>query len=289
MSNIYDGITYNGEKEILEIRLNELKDVVFKTIIVESNRTQVGKPKPYKFEAQKDYFADFLDNIVYVKLDDSHLDNNPIQSGDWRHEHYVREAIKDKGLLAVQKSGIKLYQDDYLVISDVDEIPKALVINDLCNKQRVDIISLNHYFNSYFLNWYSDFRSWGWYGSVICKMVAFNDNRITLKWLRDNKDHLMHTGNEGEGYHFSNLLVNGFDTVYNKIIDNIEPHNKLAALGKGKDAIKQEFEKCVFGDKCFFFTDNWNDRSIKFKNLSIDKLPAYVQNNIGKYKNLIRE
>lgn len=289
MSNIYDGTIYNGEKEILEIRLNELNDVVFRTIIVESNRTQTGKPKTYKFEEQKDHFAAFLDKIVYVKLDDSHLDENPIQQADWRHEYAVREAIKDKGLLAVQQSGIELYRDDFLLISDCDEVPRRDVVAKLCIDQKVDIVSLNHYFNSYYLNWYSDYRAWGWYGTVICKMVAFNDSRITLKWLRNNKDYLMHTGNSGEGFHFSSLLVNGFETVYNKILQNIEPHDKSKALGLGKDRLKQEFEKCVYEDKCFFFTDNWTDRSIKFKNLDIDRLPNYVIDNLDRFKHLIRD
>ena len=68
---IYDCILYNGEKDLLEIRLNEMSlcnDWVT-TIIVEANKTHTGWEKPLYFEEHKKYFEKHK-NIMYFVVDD---------------------------------------------------------------------------------------------------------------------------------------------------------------------------------------------------------------------------
>ena len=58
---IVDCFPFFNELDLLEIRLNILKDVVDKFVLVEASKTQTKLDKPFYFEDHKDRFADFLD------------------------------------------------------------------------------------------------------------------------------------------------------------------------------------------------------------------------------------
>lgn len=285
LPTIVDSFPYAGEKEVLSIRLQELHKIVTKFLIIESNRTQTGLPKPYYFEEQKESFKEFENKIVYVKLDDSRIDQVP--EADWSQEFRVRKAIVEEGIEELEKQGTFLWADSILLISDCDEIPKQEAILEFVKHPNEPIICFNHYFNTYYLNLYSDFREWGWYGTIALRCGQFNLNGPTIQHLRNIKDQLPHsTGhNEYEGWHFSNLLVNGFDSIYEKALRNIEPHDKSCL--QNKEILKEEFEECLYKDRHFFFTDNPNKREIPLKELSLDFLPEYVKNNLEKFENLI--
>ena len=65
---VVDIILYNGEQEILDIRLNVLYDYVGQFIIVEAPTTFSGKPKPLFFESHKGLFKKFADKISYYVI-----------------------------------------------------------------------------------------------------------------------------------------------------------------------------------------------------------------------------
>jgi len=277
---IIDAFPYANEELVLMIRLHELASVVDYFLIVESNRTQTGLPKPYYFEQSKTKFEKFLDKIVYVKLDDSHL--NKIKEADWSQEFRVRQAIATEGLIEISKIE-NLSNEDYIIISDCDEIPKAEVIKELAINN-VEYMCINHYFNTYYFNLYSTFRDpWGWYGSVLIKLKYLAQNKI--QYIRNIKDSLPHTGKSGEGWHFSNILINGFESLYSKWINNIEPHNKSCL--KDKDLLKKQFKKCLFEDRHFFYCDLPEKRDIPLKKLDSDLLPKYIINNQDGFKDLL--
>lgn len=117
----YDICTFNGEFDILEIRLNVLKDHVDKFIIVEFDKTFSGKPKPAYYLEQQDRFKGF--NIEYFnfgKIDYGRFrelaENSPNTKGaeHWKTEFMMKESIK----LALRN----LEDDDIIYIGDVDEI-----------------------------------------------------------------------------------------------------------------------------------------------------------------------
>jgi hypothetical protein len=277
---IIDAFPYANEELVLTIRLNELTSVVDYFLIIESNRTQTGFPKPYYFEQSKAKFEKFLDKIVYIKLDDSYL--NEIKEADWSQEFRVRQAIAKEGLIKI--SEIKtLSNEDYIIISDCDEIPRAEVIKELASKN-VEYISINHYFNTYYFNLYSAFRDpWGWYGSVLLKLKYLAQNNV--QHIRNIKDKIPHTGKSGEGWHFSNILVNGFESLYSKWINNIEPHDKSCL--KDKELLKKQFKKCLYEDNYFFYCDLPNKRDIPLLKLDDHLLPKYIIDNQDIFKNLL--
>jgi beta-1,4-mannosyl-glycoprotein beta-1,4-N-acetylglucosaminyltransferase len=277
---IIDAFPYANEELVLTIRLNELAPVVDYFLIVESNRTQTGLPKPYYFEQSQAKFEKFLDKIVYIKLDHSYL--NKVEEADWSQEFRVRQAIVSEGLVKINQ--IKtLSNEDYIIVSDCDEIPRAEVIKELTAKN-TEYISINHYFNTYYFNLYSKFRDpWGWYGSVLLKLKYLTQYEV--QYIRNIKDKLPHTGNSGEGWHFSNILINGFDSLYSKWINNIEPHDKSCL--KDKELLNKQFNKCLYEDNYFFYCDMPNKRDIPLLKLDDNLLPKYIIDNQEIFKNLL--
>ena len=62
---VIDIFTYNGEKELLDIRLNVLYQFVDKFIILESPTTFSGKEKPLLYKKHQKDFTQFADKITY--------------------------------------------------------------------------------------------------------------------------------------------------------------------------------------------------------------------------------
>ena len=58
MAMIYDCFTFFNELELLELRLNELADVVDKFVLVEATQTHTNKPKPLHYLENRARFSD---------------------------------------------------------------------------------------------------------------------------------------------------------------------------------------------------------------------------------------
>jgi len=113
---IFDCFTFLNEDALVEIRLHELKDVVDYFVVVESNRTFTGNPKPLNFDINRAELAEFKDRIIYVTVEDMP------REGAWQAEAHQRNCCL-RGL-AKAKPG------DIIMLSDVDEIPRANVVRE---------------------------------------------------------------------------------------------------------------------------------------------------------------
>lgn len=122
-----DIFTYNGEEDILEMRLNILDDFVDQFVIVEAPTTFSGEKKPLYFEKSGKRFDKWKDKIKYYVVepdypgDESILaladssPNVPVGGPEhWRREFYQKESIK--------KALTHLNSDDMCFVGDVDEI-----------------------------------------------------------------------------------------------------------------------------------------------------------------------
>lgn len=112
---VYDCFTFFNELDLLEIRFEELYNVVDYFVIAEANMSHSGNPKEYILEANWDRFSKFQDKIRYLKIDDF-----PITTDSWVRERFQRTALV-RGLHDKE-------DDDLIIISDLDEIPRAEVI-----------------------------------------------------------------------------------------------------------------------------------------------------------------
>ena len=67
---VYDCFSFFNELDLLEIRLNVLKDVVDKFVLVEATRTHTGAEKSLYFKENEARFSAFRDRIVHIVVDD---------------------------------------------------------------------------------------------------------------------------------------------------------------------------------------------------------------------------
>jgi beta-1,4-mannosyl-glycoprotein beta-1,4-N-acetylglucosaminyltransferase len=138
---VFDCFPLFNEVDLLELRLNELWDVVDFFVIVEARATFTGNPKPMCLDEHAERLAKYMDKIRYVVVD-----SFPDGMSNWGKEEYQRNALKEK--LA------DVAPDDVLIFSDLDEIPRASVVKDILRRgiqpREVHCLSLDWY--SFYLN-----------------------------------------------------------------------------------------------------------------------------------------
>ena len=105
--------------EMLSLRLAELSSVVDAFIIVESDRTHMGDPKPLHFSPNRERFAPYLDRIVHIVHRNNLTDPRDI-------EHAQRWLGGGEGLA---RAGVR--DGDLVIVGDVDEVPRASVLETL--------------------------------------------------------------------------------------------------------------------------------------------------------------
>lgn len=111
-----DCFLYNGEIEVLTLRLATLAGVVDRFVLVESTRTFSGLEKPLHFAAVKPHFAAWGDRLTHIILD-----REPIGlDGYFLREAWQRQQLT-RGLVGVP-------DDAQVLIGDVDEIPDPALL-----------------------------------------------------------------------------------------------------------------------------------------------------------------
>ena len=116
---IYDCFTFYNELDLLEIRMAEIYDVVDVIVIVEAAHCFRGKPKPLIFLENQARFSRYAAKIRHVIVEDM-----PLETPDnWQREYHQRNAI-ERGVGDADP-------DDWIIVSDVDEIPRAEAIASL--------------------------------------------------------------------------------------------------------------------------------------------------------------
>jgi len=147
---IVDCFTFYNELDMLEYRLNVLKNCVDYFILVEARYTHIGKPKPLFFQDNQERYAEFKDKIIHVIVDNfPHIyPNINTELGEqWENEKFQRNCIKN-GL-----DKLELNDKDVIIISDLDEIPDPDSLFDIINNDvEVQCNSLRMTFYYYNLN-----------------------------------------------------------------------------------------------------------------------------------------
>jgi len=171
------------EEMLLDIRLNTLDKFVDKFVIVESLYTHSGKEKKLifdinkysKFKSKINYIItkDIPSGIEQISKDDSLVDitNKEIMNA-LRRENFQRNEI-NKGL-------INTNDNDWIIISDLDEIPNLYNINFKSIKEKIIFFKQKVFY--YKLN--LELKTLRWIGSKACKKKHLK----SPQWLRNIKD-----------------------------------------------------------------------------------------------------
>jgi hypothetical protein len=199
---VIDVISFNGEFDMLELRLNILGDVVDQFIITEGRSTFAGNPKELTFDIEK--FKPWKDKIKYFVIEDEYSDEEveaarvskyTIGHPRWMHEFLQKEGIK--------RALTHLRDDDICFIGDVDEIWNM-------NENLFPLgckLKLRVY--SYFLNYRSNEEFWG----PICYPYGYLKDEC-LNNLRNETDRTL----DYAGWHFTSQ--GGLEAVQKKMKDN---------------------------------------------------------------------
>lgn len=191
---VYDCFTFFNELDLLEIRLQELYDTVDYFVIAEANMSHSGNPREYCLLANWERFKPWHDKIRYLQIDDF-----PVTNNSWVREKFQR--------IALQRGLTDMAPEDLIIISDLDEIPRADIIDlikvDKNNYERYVLrVPLFRYkFN--FLKWHQPVVN---PQMIVTRAHAFTnpekERDYTHAWLPPAPDvvHLDHAG-----WHFSYL------------------------------------------------------------------------------------
>ena len=188
---IIDCFTFYNELNMLKYRLNVLNNVVDYFILVEANQTHVGKPKKNYFEENKQMFEQFNDKIIHIVVDLPFNETNiNISNNDqWTNEKHQRNCIKD-GIVSIKD---KLTNNDYIIISDVDEIPDPNMLVNIKNKT-LNICDINSFSQDFYYYNLNNKRNEKWTHSKILSYKKYKELNTTCDNLR---------------FYNSNILING--------------------------------------------------------------------------------
>ena len=161
---IYDCFMYNNEKLILDLRLSYLDKYIDKFIIVESKYDHQGNLKKNFFKIGD--FLKYKKKIIHL-----YIKQFPTNISNWERENYQRNYI----LKALEN----LPDDDFVMISDADEIPNLENLNEIL-KYKYTVFKQKNL--SYKFNLINKTLP-DWYGTKMCK----KKNLKSPQWLRDQK------------------------------------------------------------------------------------------------------
>lgn len=185
---VIDCFPFNNELDILECRLTELYDAVDAFVLVEATVDHQDHPKPLWFAEHRERFAPWADKITHVvagPMPTIQQDDDP-----WAREHAQREYIADGlNLLDVQ-------DDDVILQSDVDEIPRALHARNV--RPGGELWSFGQRGHFWAVDWLYPIPWYGTVATTVRKLLKFpqtpfaymRDSRLTAK----NPPHLVDAG-----------------------------------------------------------------------------------------------
>jgi len=252
---------YFDEDMLLDLRLNVMNKFVDFFVIVESKYTHQGKVKDKKLNLSD--FKKFKDKIIHI-YNESKFENY----NSWEKENFQRNLIME---------GInKAQPDDYILISDLDEIPNPKKLKNIY-KHKYSVFNQSVFYYKFNLKNISETN---WYGTRCCKKKYL----ISPQKLRNEKI---------KNYPFWRL-----DKICKKKFNIIEDggwhFTYIKTLSDIKKKIKsfahKEFNKDKYLDDTYLKQkiDNGEDlfeRDFKFKKIEVNQnnLPTYLVENINNY------
>ena len=261
---VIDVITFNGEFDLLEIRLNILSDYVDEFIIVEATTTFSGKDKPLYYEKEKARYKKWEGKIKYhiVRPEDeekyvamANASPNTRGASHWKKEFCQKECIKD--------ALVHLKDDDIVFIGDCDEIWNPDYNWNASSGTQTFKLKLKVY--SYFINNRSSEIFHG------CIWTTYSQiKKECLNHLRSNST----KGLGDEGWHFTSM--GGYEEVKRKLSDSYTRESYWT--NEVENNLKNNVENCK----------DFLGRGFTYK-IDESELPKYLIDNKQKYIHLWRQ
>jgi len=259
---IFDCFPFFNELDLLEIRMHELDAVVDYFVIAESEKTHQGNTKSLYFKENAERFKAFEHKIIYGNVPLAGIDS-------WARER------EQRGLIFSLLED-KAKPDDVVILSDMDEIPRAekikAVISDLKSPVTFDPWLFYYYLNGLVTKDYTCGPVMGYFGQIVGQYEGFHN----FKWL--NGQRKFQAIRDG-AWHFS--WIGGHEKIAEKIKSCAHAElNNQSLLGSGK------IEEIVEGG--IHITERSKDRIVKYVRID-ETFPEYLFKNQELFSDLIYE
>ena len=174
---------YFDEELVVNVRLNTLDEFVDYFVIVESKFTHKGDPRELKFNHKK--FEKFKNKIIYLVYEDEPTEINNITKDDddtaQSTKYILNAAHRENGQRNyIQKGLVEAKGSDFILISDVDEIPNLSEFNFKKIKEKIILFKQNMFYYKFNLR----LPNLIWAGTKGC----LKKNLVNPQWLRNIKD-----------------------------------------------------------------------------------------------------
>ncbi len=290
---IFDCFMYFDEDLVLELRLNYLSKFVDYFVIVESKFNHKGEQRELKFNLKN--FKKFENKIIYIGLDQNPDGIDKINENDdetTKSHKYIFNSIKRENYQRNQiiKGLENADKNDWIIVSDIDEIPDLKKIELKKIKNKLVFFKQNMMYYKFNLK----YENFVWIGSKACK----KKDLISPQWLRNIKgkkyswwridsyfSKQKHTNikfiEEG-GWHFSYIKTP--DLIEKKLKSYLH-HREYDLNPIGIDGIKKMIE-----NKRAIYNLKHDQRSInkigsgeKLTKIDLANLPEYISLNKEKF------
>ena len=288
---IFDCIQFFDENMMLDLRLNILNEHVDYFVIVENLFMHSGKKKNQNFNINN--FKKFKKKIIYILVDELPKDLFDIKkySGTEKTNRIIDNTLKiEHNQRNKILNGLKLAdQNDLILISDVDEIPK---LEEIRAKIKNKIILFRQRMFYYKFNLM--YKGLAWSGTKAVK----KKDLISPQWLRDVKDrkysiwrldilfNKMKYNNiqfiEDGGWHFTNFRT---PKELELKLNNFGHHTEYKESGLNIKDIENMINenKAIYDYQADMRTNKWSGKQ-RLEKVNEDYLPEYVIKNKEIYK-----
>lgn len=280
------------EEMLLDLRLNILDKFVDQFVIVESSYTHSGKEKKLIFDINK--YSKFKEKINYIILKDPPEGIEEINNGDSEGEISRKEILNALKRENLQRdtifNGLKdADKNDWIIISDLDEIPDLTNINFKNIKNKIIFFKQKVFY--YKLN--LELKTLRWIGTKACKKKHLK----SPQWLRNIKDKIYPKWRidilfsekkyndiffvENGGWHFT--FVKKPEDIEKKLKSYLH-HREYDIDPVGVDKIRNLINsKSVIYDHRVDQTQYKFGGGQKLEKIDLEFLPRYISSNKEKY------
>ena len=285
---IFDCFMYFDEELVLDVRFHHLYKYIDYFVIVESEFNHKGEKRDLNFDINK--FSKFKDKILYLVKNNQPQEINEISEADSENDknnkYIINAAYRENSQRNFIMEGLKKANDeDIILVSDVDEIPKIDNIDFNNIKEKIFLFKQDMFYYKFNLS----IPNFKWTGTKGCKFK----NLKNPQWLRNIKDRkypfyrldTFFSENkyisikiiEDGGWHFSYLKsANEIKHKLKSYLHHREFDLQSLSIKQIEETIKN---KMAIYDLKADKTANKVGTGVKLQNFDKQKLPRYIQSN----------
>ncbi|KAJ8767704.1 hypothetical protein K2173_020644 [Erythroxylum novogranatense] len=269
---IFDAIIFSNELDILELRWRELYPYITKFVIIESNTTFTGIPKPLFFELNRARFAFAEEKIVHG------VNPGQVATPGFREEPFILER-QQRAFMGkfIRSSGIS--NGDIIIVSDTDEIPRPSTLKLLqwCDGiPPVMHLQMKHYLYSF--EFPVDYYIWQPSVHIYGPWFGYRHSRQSEFLLAEAGWHCSFCFRRIQEYVFKMTAYSHADRVRRK--DFLDPARIQRIICRGDDLFDMLPEEYTFQDLI-------KKMGPVPRTASAVHLPAYLIENADKYRFLL--